>query len=213
MSKIKILTIVDMQNDYMEGGPMAVKGANKLISVINDLIKNGEYDAIIATQDWHPSNHISFASTHNKEPFSKIKVIDQDTDDEEIITLWPRHCVARTYGSAIVDGLRKKRDYIHVYKGVEPNDEGNSGFSYMHKEFIDAARENRETLILDFVGVALDYCVFYTAKDTAEYVVSIDAEYLVSVNVLEYASAAVNPDVVESLYISCPIINLKKVKL
>ena len=77
MSKIKILTIVDMQNDYMEGGPMAVKGATKLVPVINDLIKNGEYDAIIATQDWHPSNHISFASTHEKEPFSKIKVIDQ----------------------------------------------------------------------------------------------------------------------------------------
>ena len=48
MSKIKILTIVDMQNDYMEGGPMAVKGATKLVPVINDLIKNGEYDAIIA---------------------------------------------------------------------------------------------------------------------------------------------------------------------
>ena len=120
MSKIKILTIVDMQNDYMEGGPMAVKGATKLVPVINDLIKNGEYDAIIATQDWHPSNHISFASTHEKEPFSKIKVIDQDTGDEEILTLWPRHCVARTYGSAIVDGLRKKRDYIYVQKGVDP---------------------------------------------------------------------------------------------
>ncbi|KLI17449.1 isochorismatase family protein [Brachyspira hyodysenteriae] len=213
MSKIKILTIVDMQNDYMEGGPMAVKGAAKLVPVINDLIKNGEYDAIIATQDWHPSNHISFASTHEKEPFSKIKVIDQNTGDEEILTLWPRHCVARTYGSAIVDGLRKKRDYIYVQKGVYPDDEGNSGFSYMHKEFIDAARENKETLVLDFVGVALDYCVFFTARDTAEYVASIDAEYLVSVNVLEYASAAVNPESIEGLYTSCPLINLKKVRL
>ena len=191
MSRIKILTIVDMQNDYMEGGPMAVKGATKLVPVINDLIKNGEYDAIIATQDWHPSNHISFASTHGKEPFSKVKVIDQDTGDEESLTLWPRHCVARTYGSAIVDGLRKKRDYIYVQKGVDPDDEGNS----------------------DFVGVSLDYCVFYTARDTAEYVASIDAEYLVSVNVLEYASVAVNPEVIEGLYSSCPIINLKKVRL
>ena len=83
----------------------------------------------------------------------------------------------------------------------------------MHKEFIDAARENKETLVLDFVGVALDYCVFFTARDTAEYVASIDAEYLVSVNVLEYASAAVNPESIEGLYTSCPLINLKKVRL
>ena len=139
--------------------------------------------------------------------------MDQDTGDEEIITLLPRHCVARTYGSAIVNGLRKKRDYIYVQKGVDADDEGNSGFSYMHKEFIDAARENKETLILDFVGVSLDNCIFSTAKDTAEYVASIDAEYLVSVNVLEYASAAVNHNVIESLYASCPLINLKKVRL
>ena len=119
MSKIKILTIVDMQNDYMKGGPMAVKGADELIPIINELIKNGEYDAIIATQDWHPSNHISFASTHDREPFSTIKVMDKETGEEEILTLLPRHCVARTYGSAIVDGLKRKKDYIYVQKGVD----------------------------------------------------------------------------------------------
>lgn len=213
MSKIKILTIVDMQNDYMEGGPMAVKGAGKLIPIINQLIKNGEYDAIIATQDWHPSNHISFASTHNKEPFSTIKVMDKETEKEEILTLLPRHCVARTYGSAIVEGLKKKKDYIYVQKGVDADDDGISGFSYMHKDFIDAARENKEVLILDFAGVALDYCVYHTSKDTAEYVSSINAEYLVNVNVLEYACAPVNPDNVEKLYSSIPNINIKKVML
>lgn len=213
MGKIKILTIVDMQNDYMEGGPMAVKGASKLIPTINELIKNGEYDAIIATQDWHPSNHISFASTHDKEPFSKIKVIDKETGEEEILTLLPRHCVARTYGSAIVEGLKKKKDYIYVQKGVDADDEGLSGFSYMHKDFIDVARENKEVLIFDFVGVALDGCVYYTSKDTAEYVASIKAEYLVNINVLEYACVAVNPENVEKLYSSIPNINIKKVML
>lgn len=213
MSKIKILTIVDMQNDYMKGGPMAVKGADKLIPIINELIKNGEYDAIIATQDWHPSNHISFASTHNKEPFSKIKVIDKETGEEEILTLLPRHCVARTYGSAIVEGLKKKKDYIYVQKGADADDDGISGFSYMHKDFIDAARENKEVLILDFVGVALDHCVYHTSKDTADYVASINAEYLVYVNVLEYACAAVNYDNADKLYSSSPNINIKKVKL
>ena len=213
MSKIKILTIVDMQNDYMKGGPMAVKGADELIPIINKLIKNGEYDAIIATQDWHPSNHISFASTHDREPFSTIKVMDKETGEEEILTLLPRHCVARTYGSAIVDGLKRKKDYIYVQKGVDADDDGISGFSYMHKDFIDAARENKEVLILDFVGVALDNCVYHTSKDTADYVASINAEYLVNVNVLEYACASINYENAEKLYSASQNINIKKVKL
>ena len=213
MSKIKILTIVDMQNDYMKGGPMAVKGADELIPIINELIKNGEYDAIIATQDWHPSNHISFASTHDREPFSTIKVMDKETGEEEILTLLPRHCVARTYGSAIVDGLKRKKDYIYVQKGVDAYDDGISGFSYMHKDFIDAARENKEVLILDFVGVALDNCVYHTSKDTADYVASINAEYLVNVNVLEYACASINYENAEKLYSASQNINIKKVKL
>lgn len=213
MSKIKILTIVDMQNDYMKGGPMAIKGADELIPIINELIKNGEYDAIIATQDWHPSNHISFASTHDREPFSTIKVMDKETGEEEILTLLPRHCVARTYGSAIVDGLKRKKDYIYVQKGVDADDDGISGFSYMHKDFIDAARENKEVLILDFVGVALDNCVYHTSKDTADYVASINAEYLVNVNVLEYACASINYENAEKLYSASQNINIKKVKL
>ena len=213
MSKIKILTIVDMQNDYMKGGPMAVKGADELIPIINELIKNGEYDAIIATQDWHPSNHISFASTHDREPFSTIKVMDKETGEEEILTLLPRHCVARTYGSAIVDGLKRKKDYIYVQKGVDADDDGISAFSYMHKDFIDAARENKEVLILDFVGVALDNCVYHTSKDTADYVASINAEYLVNVNVLEYACASINYENAEKLYSASRNINIKKVKL
>ena len=213
MSKIKILTIVDMQNDDMKGGPMAIKGADELIPIINELIKNGEYDAIIATQDWHPSNHISFASTHDREPFSTIKVMDKETGEEEILTLLPRHCVARTYGSAIVDGLKRKKDYIYVQKGVDADDDGISGFSYMHKDFIDAARENKEVLILDFVGVALENCVYHTSKDTADYVASINAEYLVNVNVLEYACASINYENAEKLYSASQNINIKKVKL
>ena len=202
-----------MQNDYMKGGPMAVKGADELIPIINELIKNGEYDAIIATQDWHPSNHISFASTHDREPFSTIKVMDKETGEEEILTLLPRHCVARTYGSAIVDGLKRKKDYIYVQKGVDADDDGISGFSYMHKDFIDAARENKEVLTLDFVGVALDNCVYHTSKDTADYVASINAEYLVNVNVLEYACASINYENAEKLYSASQNINIKKVKL
>lgn len=213
MNKTKVLTIVDMQNDFVEGGPLAVAGGKKLVAIINDIIKTGEYDAIIATQDWHPSNHISFASTHGKEPYSNMTVVDRQTGREEVITLWPRHCVARTFGADLLGGLRRKKDYIFVQKGTEADDEGYSGFSYTHKEFIDKARENKETLILDFVGIALDYCVFQTAKDVAEYIESIGAEYLISVNVLQYATVAIDDNNVDKLYNSVPLINRKKMKL
>ena len=83
----------------------------------------------------------------------------------------------------------------------------------MHKDFIDAARENKEVLILDFVGVALDNCVYHTSKDTADYVASINAEYLVNVNVLEYACASINYENAEKLYSASQNINIKKVKL
>lgn len=211
MDKIKILTIVDLQNDFVEGGKLAVAGGKLLATKINELIKNNNYEKIIATQDWHPTNHISFATSHNKSSGDTIKVIDRTTKQEEDLVLWPRHCLAHTFGSAIVKDLVNQEDYVYVKKGIEVNDQGFSGFAYIHKEYIDMALKEKTSLILDFVGIATDYCVFQTAKDTAEYVLSIGADYLVSVNVLLNYTAAINDiDKVEELYKTCPFINLKK---
>jgi len=213
MSNIKILTIVDMQNDFIEGGAMPINGASSIIPVINELIESGDYDLVITTQDWHPPNHISFAKTHNKNPLEKINVINEESGNEESIILWTRHCVARTFGAEIVESLIKKDDFVAVYKGVNADDEGNSGFTNIHKEAIDKARLHKETLTLNFVGIATDYSIFHTVKDTAQYVESIGAEYLISVNVLGYASVAINPDDVHDLFDAEPIINYKKIKI
>lgn len=213
MSKVRILTIIDVQNDFLEGGPLGVNGSNAIIPVINDLIENGEYDLIITTQDWHPANHISFAKTHGMNPLEKLSVVNKETGEEESITLWPRHCVARTFGAEISESIIKKDDFVTVYKGTDADDEGYSGFANIHKEAIDKARIHKETLTFDFVGIATDYCVYSTSKDIAEYVKSIGAGYLISVNVLSYASVAINPDSIDSLFEDEPLINLKKIKL
>ena len=213
MSRVKILTIVDVQNDFLEGGALGVEGSKAILPIINDLIEHGEYDMIIATKDWHTKDHISFAATHDKNPYESINIINEETEQEETVELWPRHCVARTFGAAISSDLIKQDEYIIVHKGEDKNDEGFSGFSYMHKEAIDNARKHKETLTLDFVGIATDYCVFSTAKDTAEYVNSIGAEYLISVNVLSYACVAINPSIIDELYSTVPLVNFKKIKL
>ena len=211
MSNVRILTIMDMQNDFTENGAMPINGVSSIIPVINELIESDEYDLIIMTQDWHPVNHISFAKTHDKNTFDKITVINEDTGDEESMTLWNRHCVARTYGAKIIESLIKKDDFVTVYKGVSADDEGNSGFTDIHKEAIDKARLHKETLTLNFVGIATDYSIYHTAKDTARYVESIGAEYLINVNVLGYASVAINPDSIHDLFDSEAIINYKKI--
>ncbi len=213
MSNVRILTIMDMQNDFTEEGAIPIDGVSSIIPVINELIESNEYDLIITTQDWHPVNHISFAKTHDKEIFDEISVINEDTGIEENMLLWNRHCVARTYGAKIIDSLIKKDDFVAVYKGVAPDDEGSSGFSDIHKEAIDKARLHKETLTLNFVGVTTDYSIFHTAKDTARYVESIGAEYLINVNVLGYASVAINPHIVHDLFNSEAIINYKRIKI
>lgn len=209
MEKEKVLTIVDVQNDFVEGGSLGVDGGKQIVPVINKLIESGEYSSIIATQDFHPIDHISFAKTHGKEVGDIIKINYENNESKEMI-LWPRHCVARTFGAELVADLIKQDEYVYVQKGTDKNDEGYSGFSYLHKELIDKAKKNKTTLVLDFVGIATDYCVFQTAKDTADYVKEISADVLVSVNVLLYATAAINSEGVYDLYKTVPFIQLRE---
>ena len=88
---MKTLIIVDVQNDFMAGGSLEVPNANAIIPIINNL--QGKFDLIVATQDWHPANHKSFASNHpGKKPFEKIMLHGLEQ------TLWPDHCVQGSVG-------------------------------------------------------------------------------------------------------------------
>ena len=88
----KALIIVDVQNDFCEGGALAVPGASEIIPYINLLMEENEYDQVVLTQDWHPDNHISFAANHSgKQPFETIEL------DYGPQVLWPKHCVQGTH--------------------------------------------------------------------------------------------------------------------
>ncbi len=161
---MKALIVVDMQNDFMPGGSLAVPGANELVPLINQLLK--VFPLSIGTQDWHPTNHISFASNHSgKVPGESIVTGDL------LQTLWPIHCVQNTLGSEFVNGLEANRFAKIFQKGVDPEIDSYSTFfdnarlketglsHYLHKKGVTE---------LYFVGVATDYCILYSVLDAID---------------------------------------------
>ena len=89
---MKTLVIVDLQNDFINGGSLEVPGGESIVDLINDVIKN--YDLVLATKDWHPKDHVSFASNHKNKNIGDI--ININGLDQ---VLWPDHCVQNTFGS------------------------------------------------------------------------------------------------------------------
>lgn len=158
---MKALLIIDMQNDFMPTGSLIVPSADKLIPYINDLMPH--FAVIVATQDFHPANHISFyTSHHNKKPFEVIKI------EEESQTLWPVHCVAGEKGAEIVSGINLSRIHTIIRKGTSQDKEHYSCF-------FDSKRQSQTGLYgyfkdlkvteLHITGVAADICVYHSIKD------------------------------------------------
>ena len=90
------LLIVDVQNDFLAGGKLAVPNGLEIIPVINTIMHTHGFTKIIATQDYHPAGHISFASTHRKKPFEVITIEFEGERQDQ--TLWPDHCIQGTHG-------------------------------------------------------------------------------------------------------------------
>ncbi len=157
------LLIVDVQNDFCEGGALEVKNGNKVIPVINKLVKSKKFDFIIATQDWHPRNHKSFASNHkNKNVYDVVTL----NGIEQI--LWPDHCIQRTKGAKFHKDLNLGDKYYVFKKGKNPNIDSYSGFyENDHKtstglsEFLTKHNVNKVYI----TGLATDYCVKFTTLD------------------------------------------------
>lgn len=154
---MKALLVVDVQNDFLPGGALPIEGGHDIIFIINDLIDSGEFDLIIGTQDWHPKGHISFASTHNVEPFTEISARGM---------VWPDHCVKGTKGANFPPGLMHEEfDYILR--------KGNNEFIDSYSAFLnDGMVETHLNDLLDNIhevyvcGLASDVCVKYTAEDS-----------------------------------------------
>lgn len=161
----KALIVVDVQNDFCEGGALAVPDANAIIPYINLLMKENKYDQIVFTQDWHPADHKSFASNNGKKVGEIIKLngIPQ--------FMWPDHCVQGTFGAEFHKDLEIP-DQIHiVQKGKNSDVDSYSGFqdnNHFVKTDLDDFLKFHDIQLVEIVGLALDYCVKYTCLDAVK---------------------------------------------
>lgn len=170
----KALLIVDIQYDFLPGGSLAVAEGDEIIPFVIDLIhQEAHYELIVATQDWHPPDHGSFASAH---PGGKPFEMGELSGLEQV--LWPDHCVQGE------EGARVHRDMLHqlikitetgqrtliIKKGQQVEVDSYSAFfdnARRHDTGLHRALQSYEIKEIDIVGLAFDYCVKFTALDAA----------------------------------------------
>lgn len=155
------LIIVDLQNDFLPGGALAVPHGDEVIPVANELQKR--FELVLATQDWHPPNHGSFAANHpGKKPGDRIML-----DGIEQI-LWPVHCVQNTPGAEFAPSFDTSRIAHVFHKGIDPRiDSYSTFFDNAHRRHTGLAHylQKRGIKEIYLMGLALDYCVKYSTLD------------------------------------------------
>ena len=160
----KALILVDLQNDFCPGGALAVPGGDQVIDVANRMQQH--FDLVLATQDWHPANHGSFAANHEgKQPG---EIIDLHGIQQ---ILWPTHCVQNSRGAELVEELDTSKIAKVFVKGTDPSIDSYSGFhDNEHRKSTGLGEYLRERAIEDLyiMGLATDYCVKFTAEDAIE---------------------------------------------
>jgi nicotinamidase/pyrazinamidase len=160
---MKALILVDMQNDFLPGGALAVRDGDAVIPAANRL--QTAFPLVVATQDWHPANHGSFAANHPGK-----KVFEQIDLNGLAQTLWPAHCVQGTSGAELAPGLRRERIARIFPKGTDAGIDSYSGlFDNGHRKSTGLGEWLKAAGVTDvFVcGLATDYCVKFTALDAA----------------------------------------------
>lgn len=164
METDKALIIVDVQNDFCPGGTLAVPEGDEIVPLINRL--SGRFERVIATQDWHPADHMSFAVNHpGKKDFD---FIDYKGTRQ---VLWPAHCVSGTPGADFHPDLAMKNINLILRKGSNPEIDSYSAFRENDRETLTGLQGYLKTLEIKEIylcGLALDYCVFYSAMDAKE---------------------------------------------
>jgi nicotinamidase/pyrazinamidase len=157
------LIVVDVQYDFLPGGNLAVAHGDEIVPLVNALAK--KFTNVVLTQDWHPEDHISFASQHTgKAPFETIE-LDYGTQ-----VLWPDHCVWNTRGAEISGDLDIAHAQLIIRKGFRRGIDSYSGFQEADRETVTGLAGylgEREAGRLYIVGLATDFCVAWTALDGA----------------------------------------------
>jgi nicotinamidase/pyrazinamidase len=179
---MKTLILVDVQNDFMPGGPLEVPHGNIIVPVINRIL--GYFDLVVATQDWHPKKHKSFASNHiGKKPF---EIIERNGIKQ---TLWPDHCIQGSIGAELHNDIESNRIAAIFRKGMDPDIDSYSGFYDNNHQLttgLSGYLKDKGVSEVYFCGLAADICVYYTILDSIREVFSA--------TLIDDASSPLNPD-------------------
>ena len=156
------LILVDIQNDFLPGGPLAVPFGDEIIPLVNEL--QNSFSLVVATQDWHPQSHKSFASNHpGKKAFETIILHGLEQ------VLWPNHCIQGSPGAQIHSSLNVNKVEGIFRKGMDVEIDSYSAFydnGYKKSTGLAGYLRERKIKKVYVCGLAADYCVYYTAKDS-----------------------------------------------
>ncbi len=158
------LLVIDVQNDFMPGGALAVTDGDAIVPLINSLAK--KFDHVILTQDWHPPQHISFASTHKKQLFETIEIASGPQKINQ--TLWPDHVLQHTDGAAFHPDLHIPHAELILRKGFRRHIDSYSAFlenDHTTPTGLAGYLRERNLQRLFLCGLAYDFCVRYSAID------------------------------------------------
>ncbi len=154
------LVVIDVQNCFIPGGTLPVPKGEEVVALINELA--GRFNCVVMTQDWHPPKHVSFASTHGKDPFS---VIDMPYGKQ---VMWPDHCVQNTEDANLHASLDLTRANLILRKGFNPDVDGYSAFYDNDKKTptgLTGYLKSRKVKRLFTCGLATDFCVMWSSVD------------------------------------------------
>ncbi|PJI42921.1 MAG: nicotinamidase/pyrazinamidase [Rhizobium sp.] len=186
----KALLLIDIQNGFCPGGNLPVADGDAVVPVANALMKSGRYDLIVASQDWHPANHGSFASQH---PGAKPFDLGELSGKPQV--LWPDHCVQGTPDAEFHPGLDRSA-IAHVQKkGENPAVDSYSAFRDNDRAALTGLADylsQKGVTGLDLMGLATDYCVKFSALD------AVDMLPGVTVRFIEDGSRGIDPQGVKA---------------
>jgi nicotinamidase/pyrazinamidase len=157
----KALIIVDLQHDFCPGGSLAVSGGDEIVPLANQL--QAKFDLVVATQDWHPHDHVSFAANHNDRAIGDVIYVD---DIPQV--LWPVHCVQGTHGAAFHADFDTSRVHKIIHKGIDSKVDSYSAFydnEHLRSTGLSDYLRGEGVEEVYIMGLATDYCVKYTALD------------------------------------------------
>jgi nicotinamidase/pyrazinamidase len=165
------LILVDIQRDFLPGGRLAVEHGDAILDPVAALMRSERFDVMLATQDWHPPHHYSFASSHpGRAPFDTI------TRSGHSQVLWPDHCVAGSHGAELAPDLPWERADAIIRKGTHADVDSYSGFrdnwnadNQRPPTGLDGYLRSRGITDVYLAGLARDYCVKWTAEDSVDY--------------------------------------------